>query len=99
MRNSRDIQNKLLRCVVICLKSDGKREIIKFNFIIHRAANHWCSGRICYTTLGRILWYNVSLKTLKYGNGLCMFSLHIILFSCLPPFCFFLFSFVLRVPA
>uniref|UniRef100_A0A2I3G7H8 Uncharacterized protein n=1 Tax=Nomascus leucogenys TaxID=61853 RepID=A0A2I3G7H8_NOMLE len=87
---SRDIQNKLLRCVVICLKSDGKREI---------AANHWCSGRVCYTTLGRILWYNVSLKTLKYGNGLCMFSLHIILFSSLPPFCFFLFSFVLRVPA
>uniref|UniRef100_A0A8D2GLM3 Uncharacterized protein n=1 Tax=Theropithecus gelada TaxID=9565 RepID=A0A8D2GLM3_THEGE len=96
---SRDIQNKLLRCVAICLKSDGKRGNIRFYFMIHRAANHWCSGMICCTTLGRILWYNISLKRLKYGNGLCMFSLRIILFSSLPPFCFFLFSFVLRVPA
>uniref|UniRef100_A0A2K6TSL4 Uncharacterized protein n=1 Tax=Saimiri boliviensis boliviensis TaxID=39432 RepID=A0A2K6TSL4_SAIBB len=78
--HSRDIQNKLLRCVMICLKSDGKREMMKFYFMINRAANHWCSGRICFTTLGHILWYN-------YGNGLCMFSLHSILFSSLPPFC------------
>uniref|UniRef100_A0A2K5DW48 Uncharacterized protein n=1 Tax=Aotus nancymaae TaxID=37293 RepID=A0A2K5DW48_AOTNA len=78
MRSSfRDIQNKLLRCVMICFKSDGKREMMKFYFMINRA----CSGRICFTTLGHILWYN-------YGNGLCMFSLHIILFSCLSPFCF-----------